>query len=233
MPEASVRLSRAAAAAGERPGRSRKDVLRDFRRDQIVEAAWEVIGELGYAEASIDRIAERAGVARSTVYVYFASKDEILHACFARGRAQLGERIRAALEDPRGLAARLEAFVSGMLGYVDENREFFRALVVVQGPAAFFPEQRDVPGELATLRDETQRTLRALLEQGMASGELPHQDPAPLGDLLGNLLYGAVMRRSYAATTAPAGHQARELVHAFLFGVARRRLPNPPPRSSP
>lgn len=200
--------------------RTRQDVLRDFRTDQIVEAAWEVIGELGYTEASIDRIAERAGVARSTVYVYFGGKEAILDACIARGRAELGERIRAGVDTARGLEARLAAFLRSTLEYVDDKRDFFRAVMAVQGMEAFFSQSGEMSPELRTLREETERTVGEILEEGVRSGALTPESVPQAGDDLGTLLYGALLRRSREPAPRPAGEAAAGLAHLFLHGVS-------------
>jgi len=214
-------------AAGKTPKtpktpKTRQDVLKDFRTDQIVEAAWQVIGRLGYAEASIDRIAEQAGVARSTVYVYFGSKEAILDACFSRGRTQLGERIRSAFQAAEGLERRLAAFLGATLAYVDENREFFMAVLALHGIEAVFAGQEEVESEeLASLRDETQALLQGVFEEGIRGGVF-QDDIARLGDWLGTLLYGALVRRAYQRHPLAAAEEARALASLFLHGVGKR-----------
>lgn len=208
-------------ASGRAARRTRQDVLRDFRTDQIVDAAWDVIGELGYTEASIDRIAERAGVARSTVYVYFDGKEAILDACIARGRAELGERIGGGVEAARGLEPRLSAFLRSTLAYVDENQEFFRAVMAVQGVQAFFPQAGDVSPELRSLREDMERIVGSILAEGIHSGVLTDEDVARAADDLATLLYGALLRRSREPAPLPAGDAAARLAHLFLHGVTR------------
>ncbi|MGI9590870.1 MAG: TetR/AcrR family transcriptional regulator [Myxococcota bacterium] len=198
--------------AAEAPRRTRQDVLRDFRTEQILEAARRVIGKTGYAEASMERIAEEAGVARSTVYVYFQSKEEILHRCFALGRRQLAERIDEALAGAAGSEARLVAVVASVLAHVDGSRPFFWAVnsLTEAGAAA----------ELAGLAQDVRDRLAALLREGVEAGDLPVHDVRRSNAVLGVMIQGAVALRMREERPGAAPAAAAELIRFFLRGVA-------------
>ena len=61
---------------------------RNERVQQLLDAAMAVFARRGYAAATVDAVAERAGVAKGTVYQYFKSKEELLFAVFDRWVAQ-------------------------------------------------------------------------------------------------------------------------------------------------
>lgn len=213
-----------ASAANAKPQRSKADVLRDFRTDQILDAATVVFGKLGYANASIERIAEEAGVARSTVYVYFPNKELLLNQCLARHRVALGARVRAAVASEGGFEARLAAFFSAVLVYVGQVSDFFRALMGVRGFDPFFGTgSGEVPTpELETLRAEVQGVVGRLFADAIAAGELAPESEPLAREALQLVLYGALMRRAVAPTTADPTREAAQLVHMLLFGVAKR-----------
>src|SRR6202453_4977297 len=92
-----------------------KDVIRDFRRDQLIDTARRLFGERGSTDVSMDEIAAEAGVARSTVYVYFANRDELLRACVQGMHDQLLEDIAESWEVDAEPGHRLERLIEGML----------------------------------------------------------------------------------------------------------------------
>jgi AcrR family transcriptional regulator len=63
-----------------------------IRRSQIVDAARGLLAERGDAATSVDAIAERAGLAKSTLYAYFDGKEAILSACVDAARDELLRR---------------------------------------------------------------------------------------------------------------------------------------------
>ena len=69
----------------------------DFRRQQILTAAWECFAEKGYQETTIRDIANRMSLSTGTIYSYFKGKDELLeaiHACSMQNKKKVADKIR-------------------------------------------------------------------------------------------------------------------------------------------
>ncbi|MGH7288950.1 MAG: TetR/AcrR family transcriptional regulator, partial [Myxococcota bacterium] len=164
-----------------------------------------------------------AGVARSTLYVYFEGKEDLLNQCIAQLRVGLGERVRRAVEQATGTEERLAAFLAAHFEYVGSVREFFRAVMAVRGVDPFFSGPGSgSPPELETLRAESQAVVEGILKEAVATGEIPAANLGTAQELLAVLIYGALMRRAQLPEPAPAEDEALRLARAFLWGVARR-----------
>jgi AcrR family transcriptional regulator len=85
------------------------------RRLHILRVATEMFGRQGYRKTSMDEVAQRAGVAKGTLYTYFATKNELLFAAIAlEKREHIGEAME--LLDPRRPAVeRLRGWLMAIL----------------------------------------------------------------------------------------------------------------------
>ena len=144
-----------------------KEVIRDFRRDQVIEVARRLFGERGTTDVSMDDIAAEAGVARSTVYVYFANRDELLRACLKGMHDQLLEDIADTWEQDGEPAHRLERLIEGLLARIDDDPAFFRLALLTQGTGAQGGEA--VGNELALISLNIARLIRDLYVEGVSS----------------------------------------------------------------
>src|SRR6187402_3789819 len=80
------------------------------KREAILRAAIKVFAGKGYFNSKVADIASEAGIADGTVYLYFKSKDDILHSIFDRAMADFigeGKKEMARLSDPTAKLTRI------------------------------------------------------------------------------------------------------------------------------
>jgi TetR/AcrR family transcriptional regulator, fatty acid metabolism regulator protein len=114
--------------AGQPKGRT---FIETARRAQIVAAAIDTIAELGYGQASLARIAERAGTSKGVIIYHFGSKDDLIRVLVAelsaKGRAYMNPRLQA---EPTG-ASMLRTYIEANMSFIRENRSHVAAVVEV------------------------------------------------------------------------------------------------------
>jgi AcrR family transcriptional regulator len=203
--------------SGRRSADDLKEVIRDFRRDQVIEVARRLFGERGSTDVSMDDIAAEAGVARSTVYVYFANRDELLRACLKGMHEQLLEDIADSWEADGEPTHRLERLIEGMLERIDDDPAFFRLALVTQGTVVQGGEA--VGNELALIGLNIARLMRDLYVEGVSAGTFRDGDPDEAVDLIGQQLYGAMAVRAGQPLPRPAAETAARTCAFILHGL--------------
>ncbi|MBO0679053.1 TetR/AcrR family transcriptional regulator [Mycolicibacterium sp. S2-37] len=145
---------------------ARKDESRR-RRDAVFAATWELVETQGFSAVTMRQVAERAGVALGTIFLYASNKDELLLQVF-------GERLAARWDSFLKSSAaeaplrRVEAFYDDCLTmfFADVDNIGAYYALLLRYPTATFPE-------VVELRSRLRRILRG-------SEGLPPDDVAAL-----------------------------------------------------
>jgi TetR/AcrR family fatty acid metabolism transcriptional regulator len=196
-----------------------KEVIRDFRRDQIIETSRQLFGERGTTEVSMDEIASNAGVARSTVYVYFANRDELLQACVQSMYDQLQEAFTIIFEDDSSAVDRLRALCRGVLDRIDESPAFFRLAMATQATVGAAGSAA-VGGALMMIGLDMIRLLEDIVVRGKESGEFrPDVEVDRAVVLIGQQIYGALSVRAGEPESVPAAQAAEEICQFVARGL--------------
>ena len=78
-------------------------------RQKLAEVALRMFREIGFEKTTMRAIAAEAGVSVGNAYYYFASKDDLVHELYVQVQEEHAARAAEALEQVRGLSARLKA----------------------------------------------------------------------------------------------------------------------------
>ena len=167
------------------------------RADEILTAAIEVFGEVGFARAKLDDVAKKAGVSKGTLYLYFDSKEELfrrlperLVPCFAAAEQFVRESQVSARE-------MLEWFIRRSWDAIRQP-EMVRIARLVHAELANFPELARFYIDAVILRNRS--LLNQILKRGAASGEfrpVPHD--FVLRAVPSLLVHGAMYQRGFGA----------------------------------
>ncbi|MET8177986.1 TetR/AcrR family transcriptional regulator [Streptomyces sp. NPDC005336] len=98
-----------------------KRVPRAVREQQMLDAGVRAFARSGYQNASMDDIAELAGVSKPLVYLYLHSKEELFAACIRREAASLVAAVRAAVERGAPADRQLWSGLSGFFAHTVEH----------------------------------------------------------------------------------------------------------------
>lgn len=100
-------------------------------RQRIFDAAMAEFREVGFQAAQIDRIVERAGVARGTFYFHFRTKEHVLLQEQSKQEADVLERLRAMGPPPDSVPEYLKRLLICMLGGREEDGELGREIMAM------------------------------------------------------------------------------------------------------
>jgi AcrR family transcriptional regulator len=191
------------------------------RRTAIVEAAMDEFIARGFAATRLDDVAKRAGVAKGTLYLHFKDKESMFEELIRTAIVPLIGRMHA--PPPIGGSVRdaVEGFARAFIQEVASTRrgDIVR-LIVAEGPR--FPSIADF-----YYREVVSRGLagmRALIELGIARGEIKQKELARFPQILVAPALIAVIWQSLFSRHAPLDAIEMFRVHLdLIFGERRPR----------
>ena len=144
----------------------------DTRKEQIYRAASALFSERGYRSTSVRDIARELDIQGGSLYAHIASKEDVLWEIIARVAESFYAAVRPIAEADAPATERLRAMIHAHVGVV--VNELARA-------AVFFQDWRHLSAprksEVLALRDGYEALFRAVIAEGVASGELAPRDP--------------------------------------------------------
>jgi len=198
---------------GKRRARPAEDTPA-VRREEILAAAATVFAECGYAETEMQAVADRCGVAKGTIYLYFPSKEKLFLATVDRAMTRLRESVRSAYEPVADPLERLEVAIRAYLEFFRDHRHFAELLIIER--AVY--RDRKTPTYLEhrkAHRGEWEKVYADLIEAG-------RMRDIPVNDILrfvSDLVYGTMFTNHFAGHEYTPAEQAHILVDILFHGL--------------
>lgn len=136
-------------------------------RQAIMQAAMTLFSEKGFEKTSIEELAKAAGIGKGTIYGYFQTKSDILHAFCEDELECLHQELTSSADREIPILQQMVNIYMSEFRHITENREFAR--LFMQQTA--FPRDVDLEKHLAN-EDNYFKLLFPLLEKAQERGEL-------------------------------------------------------------
>ena len=182
-------------------------------RATVLGAAIDLLAESGYSGFSVEAVVARTGVAKTTLYRHWRTRNDLLAAAIAEldGTGPLPDTgsVRQDLLDL--LARRVQAA---------QTRQWNRCMPALVEAASRSPELAEM---IATLTSQILGQIETLLRRGIGRGELRHDlDP----QLTASALIGPIVFRRLLLHETPAIHRVSAVIDLLLQGIATSREPD-------
>jgi AcrR family transcriptional regulator len=151
-------------------GKTKREVLTDFRMAELVAAARKVFSERGFHNATMEEIAQLAGVAKGTIYLYYPSKQAAYWAAMEQGILGMLEATRRSMEAAGSVEAKIRTFMECKIGYFEQKRDFFKIYFSEFGQSLTHPAR--LRKRFRELYVQQAQILKAVLEQGIRNQEI-------------------------------------------------------------
>lgn len=183
--------------------------------ERILEAALEEYGQLGWSGFTMDGVARRAGVGKSTVYLRWQDKDSLLTDAVATSSGALGA------VDTGTLRGDLEELSRNLFRHYLDPGGWASLRIIIDSAGAARPLGQFVEAVSAVQVEFMERIVARAVERGELSGDFSTNDIA-------QFVYGSVAMQMLGARLegrhpddADINHRAERLVAVLLGGVLR------------
>jgi AcrR family transcriptional regulator len=184
-------------------------VPRPVRERQLLELAEDLFAERGYAGASMDELARRAGVTKPVVYELFGSKEGLFGACVDRSIERLAADIAAAVRAESDPESRLRAGGLAFIRFAAANRV---AWDLMSMGGRFAEQARSVRSSQAEL-------IRELMAEMAAEGTDSHELEVAAHAI--NAAYEGVAHWMWAHPEVPIEQVADWIAELLIPGLRR------------
>lgn len=178
-------------------------------RNKILQAVYRITKNEGYGSVSIQRVADVAGLSKSTVYHHFEDKDDLMLSFYECLLGKMGERIgQVQISDPVDrLHGMIDRMILGQLSDQVSNRTVdelsndanngstdpLRTFMEIRAQAIHEEAYRD---RISTIDQAFRDVFTSAIEDGIEQGRIQEIDAERTADILYTLLLGGLLRRT-------------------------------------
>jgi AcrR family transcriptional regulator len=202
---------------------SKRELQREERRSQILDAALTVFSSKGFHATNVSDVAAQAGVSQGTIYWYFDSKEELFTAAMLSVFADFGQEALASLEMCETASEKLRALGRGMEEFVGRVEGIF---IMFLGYWASSSSREEAGRFWVDVLVEYKDMIVDIIEEGVGNGEFRPVDAEALVWAL-MAAYDGLAAYMMLMPDIDVGRVSQALVETLLTGLTGGSAENP------
>jgi AcrR family transcriptional regulator len=195
------------------------------RQNEILDAAKEVFLGREFSAVTMEEIADRAVMTRTTVYQYFRNKTELYGSVVLRDMETLAGSMIAAFDERQDMASNLKAVAKAYFAFFATNSFYFKKFSFFFLPGREAPMPEEVSKQIDTILAEAVAVIEQCLKLGLKRGECRRIDTRSVA----LAMWAQWMGCAYQAITNHTPRFGRNLEQVYMAGmdIALRGLVQP------
>jgi AcrR family transcriptional regulator len=174
------------------PPRPRRAEKRALQRQRILESARAVFFRDGFMAANLDEVAERAGVAKGTLYRYFENKAELYVAVLAENGDGFERKMRESIEAGLAPAEQVRRLSRFYFQHWTTHREYFQIFWALANEQVIGELPPAVVTQVSQLWEKCLRLLADVLDRGVRERVFAPHDSWEVAHILWTLANGLI-----------------------------------------
>lgn len=210
-------MAKARRTARTRNTALRRDAEKEHRREHILDAAERVFSRRPYDEASMQEIAQSAGIGMNGLYSHFPSKEDlfgaVVHVRLKEIRARIPELDRAG-----GPLDRLRQLAVAYTGFFLDRPQFFPVFAAQRLAGHWHLASRFTRTTHPAI-EAVERELASAIELAIKAKHITASDPSLLAEVAMGIFVAVVQHQLLSKRPGNAEACADEMLRLFLCGV--------------
>jgi len=194
----------------------RRERKREQTMTHLADTAWQMFEEQGYESVTMEAIAEKADVAKGTLYKHFPVKEALLRHRFHREMAMEIPTLMAELDSIPAAAKRLQTFLDKSADWSEANRQHLAPYLRLRLSEVGVPYDLDSPH-----RSGLENIFTAIIRAGQESGEFRDDLDAGVAAHYLEFLYLSALLRWLSGAQADLHHEFTTMLDLYLRGMTR------------
>lgn len=197
---------------------NRKEQEKEARKKDILEAALHLFAAKDFHEVTVDEIAERVGLSKGTLYLYFENKENLFFSIIQEKTRVLFSRLQSAIQSDAPYLKRLENLIQSYLSFFEEHQHYFK--IIHSEKSRMDDRHRDrFKSHMVKSFYDYENLLQKFVMEGQIQGIFRKIAPETITKALRGLLNSFTFQCIFIGSKGSLVEQTPHVLDLFLNGV--------------